>query len=69
MDPERIGAIPPQSHTLVHSAEELQIQIQQARERGLIGADEEKLILGAIELDGLQVRELMVPRPDMHSSR
>jgi len=56
-----------QSHTLVHSAEELQIQIQQARERGLIGADEEKLILGAIELDGLQVRELMVPRPDMHS--
>jgi putative hemolysin len=56
-----------QSHTLVHSAEELQIQIQQARERGLIGVEEEKLILGAIELDGLQVRELMVPRPDVHS--
>src|SRR6202040_3425949 len=56
-----------QSHTLVHSAEELQIQIQQARERGLIGVEEERLILGAIELDSLQVRELMVPRPDMHS--
>jgi putative hemolysin len=56
-----------QSHTLVHSAEELQIQIQQARERGLIGVEEEKLILGAIELDELQVRELMVPRPDVHS--
>ncbi len=26
-----------QSHTQVHSAEELQIQIQQARERGLVG--------------------------------
>jgi putative hemolysin len=56
-----------QSHTLVHSAEELQIQIQQARERGLVGVEEERLILGAIELDRLQVRELMVPRPDMHS--
>jgi putative hemolysin len=56
-----------QSHTLVHSAEELQIQIQQARERGLVGVEEEKLILGAIELDRLQVRELMVPRPDVHS--
>lgn len=56
-----------QSHTLVHSAEELQIQIQQARERGLVGVEEERLILGAIELDRLQVRELMMPRPDVHS--
>lgn len=54
------------SHTLVHSAEELQIQIQQARERGLIGVEEERYIQSAIELDRLQVRELMVPRPDMH---
>lgn len=54
------------SHTQVHSAEELQIQIQQARERGIVGAEEEKLIVGAIELDQTQVRELMVPRPDVH---
>lgn len=54
------------SHTQVHSAEELQIQIQQARERGLVGMEEEKFILGAIELDRMQVRELMVPRPDIH---
>ncbi len=50
----------------MHSAEELQIQIQQARERGLLRRDEEKFILGAIELDQMQVRELMVPRPDVH---
>ncbi|MGH9680879.1 MAG: hemolysin family protein [Candidatus Acidiferrales bacterium] len=55
------------SHTQVHSAEELQIQIQQARERGLIGSEEEKFIVGAIELEQMQVRELMVPRPDVHS--
>ncbi len=54
------------SHTQVHSAEELQIQIQQARERGIVGLEEEKFILGAIELDRMQVRELMVPRPDVH---
>lgn len=54
------------SHTQIHSAEELQIQIQQARERGLVGAEEEKFILGAIELDQMQTRELMVPRPDIH---
>lgn len=54
------------SHTQVHSAEELQIQIQQARERGLVGTQEERFILGAIELDRMQVRELMVPRPDVH---
>jgi CBS domain containing-hemolysin-like protein len=54
------------SHTQVHSAEELQIQIQQARERGLVGVEEERLILGALELDRMQVRELMVPRPDIH---
>ena len=54
------------SHTQVHSAEELQIQIQQARERGLVGPEEEKFILSAIELDRMQVRELMVPRPDIH---
>ncbi len=55
------------SHTQVHSAEELKIQIQQARERGLLGLEEEKLIASAIELDRMQVRELMVPRPDVHS--
>lgn len=54
------------SHTQIHSAEELQIQIQQARERGLVGTEEEKFILGAIELDRMQTRELMVPRPDIH---
>jgi putative hemolysin len=56
-----------QSHTQVHSAEELQIQIQQARERGLLGPEEEKIVHAAIELDRLQVREFMVPRPDVHS--
>ncbi|MGC1482481.1 MAG: hemolysin family protein, partial [Candidatus Acidiferrum sp.] len=47
--------------------EELQIQIQQARERGLLAPGEEKFIVSAIELGQVQVREIMVPRPDMHT--
>src|SRR4029077_1858494 len=37
-------------HGVAHSTEELQIQIQQARERGLLAASEERVILSAIEL-------------------
>src|SRR5579863_5157750 len=61
-----LGVAGPQVHGVAHSTEELQIQIQQARERGLIAPGEEKFILGAIELRQLQVREFMVSRPDMH---
>jgi putative hemolysin len=55
------------AHGVAHSTEELQIQIQQARERGLLAPGEEKFILSAIELSQIQVREIMVPRPDMHT--
>jgi len=41
--------------------------IQQARERGLIAPGEEKFILSAMELAQIQVREIMVPRPDIHT--
>jgi putative hemolysin len=61
-----LGVLAPSGHGMAHSTEELQIQIQQARERGLIAAGEEKFILSAIELNQLQVREFMVSRPDMH---
>jgi putative hemolysin len=62
-----MGVTPTHSHTIVHSAEELQVQIQQARERGLLTLGEERFILSAIELGQVQVREIMVPRPDMHA--
>lgn len=62
-----LGVSSPQVHGVAHSTEELQIQIQQARERGLLAPGEEKFILSAIELSQIQVREIMVPRPDMHT--
>jgi CBS domain containing-hemolysin-like protein len=62
-----LGVTPRLSHTTVHSAEELQIIIQQARERGLLGSEEERYVQSALELGQLQVREIMVPRPDVHA--
>jgi len=62
-----LGVVAPHSHTLVRSSEELQIMIQQARDRGLLPAGEVKFIQNAMELSQVQVREVMVPRPDMHA--
>jgi CBS domain containing-hemolysin-like protein len=64
-----MGVAPHEGHGVAHSTEELQVQIQQARERGLLAAGEERVILSAIELAQVQVREIMVPRPDMHILR
>jgi putative hemolysin len=62
-----LGVSKSQVPSAAHSTEELQIQIQQARERGLLAPGEEKFIVSAIELGQVQVREIMVPRPDMHT--
>ena len=62
-----LGVNASQVHGVAHSTEELQVQIQQARERGLIAPGEEKFILSAMELAQIQVREIMVPRPDIHT--
>jgi putative hemolysin len=62
-----LGVASAQSHTLVRSAEELQVMVQQARDRGLFLPDEAKFIQNAMELGQIQVREVMVPRPDVHA--
>ena len=61
-----LGIVAPHSHTAIRSLEELQILIQQAHDRGLIPANESRLIQNSMELGQVKVRELMVPRPDMH---
>src|ERR1700689_3144722 len=62
-----LGIVSPHSHTLVRSTEELQVMIQQAQDRGLLPAAEVKFIRAAMELHQVQVREVMVPRPDVHA--
>lgn len=62
-----LGVLSPQSHTLVRSIEELQVMIQQVRDLGLLPASEAKFTQNAMELSQLQVREIMVPRPDIHA--
>jgi putative hemolysin len=62
-----LGVVSPHSHTLVRSTEELQVMIQQARDRGLLPAAEVKFIQAAMELGQIEAREVMVPRPDVHA--
>jgi CBS domain containing-hemolysin-like protein len=63
-----LGIIPQSAgHTLAHSSEELQIQIHQARERGLLAPGEERFMLSAMDLGQTRVREIMVPRPDVQA--
>ena len=62
-----MGVVAPHSHTLVRSLEELQVMAQQAHDRGLLPAAEVRFIQNAMELGQVQVREIMVPRPDMHA--
>jgi len=62
-----LGASAGRTHALVHSAEELQILVEQAREQGLFEPGEAKFIQSAIELGGVQVREIMVHRRDVHA--
>ncbi|HYL68610.1 MAG TPA: hemolysin family protein [Candidatus Limnocylindria bacterium] len=62
-----LGVVSPHSHTLVRSTEELQVMIQQAQDRGLLPAAEVRFIQSAMELGQVQVREVMVPRPDVHA--
>lgn len=52
---------------LDHSPEELFILAEQAREQGLPGARAERVIESALELGRVQVREVMVARPDLHA--
>jgi putative hemolysin len=62
-----MGVISPHSHTLVRSSEELQVMVQQASDRGLLPAAQVRFIQAAMELGEVQVREIMVPRPDVHA--
>ncbi len=51
----------------VHSPEELKLIISASRRLGILGAPEEELILRALDLENVTVREIMVPRPDIFS--
>jgi CBS domain containing-hemolysin-like protein len=62
-----LGVKMPQSHSAVRSAEELRILVEQAGERGVLEPVEERFIQGAMNLGNVQVREIMIPRPDIHA--
>jgi putative hemolysin len=62
-----LGVKASRAHSAVRSEEELRILVEQARERGVLEPAEERFIHGAMNLGDVQVREIMVPRPDIHA--
>ena len=55
------------AHAAIRSEEELRILVEQARELDVLAPAEERFIHGAMNLGDVQVREIMVPRPDIHA--
>ncbi len=51
----------------VHSPEELKLIVSASRRLGILGQPQEDLILRALDLENILVREIMVPRPDIFS--
>jgi putative hemolysin len=51
----------------VHSAEELKLIVTGGRRRGILAQTQEEMILRALDLENISVREIMVPRPDIFS--
>jgi putative hemolysin len=62
-----LGVKVARGHSAALSGEELRILVEQARERGVLAPAEERFIHGAMNLGDVQVREIMVPRPDIHA--
>ncbi len=51
----------------VHSPEELKLIVSASRKLGILGPPQEELILRALDLENISVREIMVPRRDIFS--
>ncbi|MGB6233388.1 MAG: hemolysin family protein [Candidatus Acidiferrales bacterium] len=62
-----LGVKMTRAHSMVRSEEELLILVEQARASGVLAPAEERFIHGAMNLGDVQVREIMVPRPDIHA--
>jgi putative hemolysin len=51
----------------VHSPEELKLMVSASRRLGIVAQAQEEMILRALDLENISVREIMVPRPDIFS--
>lgn len=52
-------------HAVIRSAEELQVLLGQVREHGVLERKQAQMLEGALELGGVEVRQVMVPRASM----
>lgn len=54
-------------HGSVHSPDELKLIVTAAHHSGQLSTEQEEMLLNALELDNITVREVMVPRPRIFS--
>ncbi len=54
-------------HGSVHSPDELKLIVTAAHHSGQLSAAQEEMLLNALELDNIAVRQVMVPRPSIFS--
>jgi CBS domain containing-hemolysin-like protein len=60
-----MGASATEAHKLVHTPEELLLVVGDIQEGGLLDAKQEEMIRAVVGLGNVEVREVMVSRPDM----
>lgn len=60
-----MGAAETDPHRLVHTPEELLLLVGDIQEGGLLNVRQEEMIRAAVDLGKVEVREVMVSRPDM----
>ncbi len=60
-----MGAAETDPHKLVHTPEELLLVVGDIQEGGLLNAHQEEMIRAVVDLGKVEVREVMVARPDM----
>ncbi len=61
----RLLGLPEPSVMGQRTAEELRLMVESSGEEGILEEDEQRMLLGVLELPEQQVRTVMVPRPDV----
>jgi len=61
----RLLGLPEPSMVDRRNAEELRLIVESSSEEGILEEDEQRMLLGVLELPDTQVRTVMVPRPDV----
>ncbi len=58
---------PAKGHERVHSAQELRMLVEASRQEGMLDEGERRMLVSVLDFSRLTARQVMTPRPDMHT--